>query len=90
MNLGNSGSRSLLPIVFDKFFEIVSKTSIDESALISNIENLMGQSEKNEAKKNARYHFNEFIEKVNQHKDKSLKVPDAIRELKALGICYEI
>jgi len=90
VNMGNSGSRSLLPIVFDKFFEIVSKTSIDESALTSNIENLLGQSEKNETKKNAQYHFNEFIEKVNQHKDKSLKVPDAIRELKKLGICYEI
>lgn len=90
LNLGNSGSRSLLPVVFDKFFEIVSKTSIDDSALISNIKNLLGQSEKNETIKNARYHFNEFIEKVNQHKDKSLKVPDAIRELKALRICYEI
>jgi hypothetical protein len=90
MNLGNSGSRSLLPVVFDKFFEIVSKTSIDESVLTSNIENLLEQSEKNETKKNARYHFNEFLEKVNQHKDKSLTVPDAIRELKALGICYEI
>jgi hypothetical protein len=90
MNLGNSGSRSLLPIVFDKFFEIVSKTSFDESALISNIENLLEQSEKNETKKNARYHFNEFIEKVNQHKDKSLNVPDAIKKLKSLGICYKI
>lgn len=90
LNLGNSGSRSLLPIVFDKFFELVSKRSIDESALISNIENLLGQTDKNETKKNARYHFNEFIEKVDQHKDKSLNVPDAIRELKALGICHEI
>ena len=90
MNLGNSGSRSLLPIIFDKFFEIVSKTSIDESVLISNIENLLGQSQKNETKKNARYYFNEFIEKVNQHKDKSLKVQDAIKELKALGIRYKI
>jgi hypothetical protein len=90
LNMGDSGSRSLLPIVFDKFFEIVSKISIDESSLISNIKNLLGQTEKNETKKNARYHFNEFIEKVYQHNDKSLNVPDAIRELKELGICFEI
>jgi hypothetical protein len=68
----------------------VSKISIDESSLISNIKNLLGQTEKNETKKNARYHFNEFIEKVYQHNDKSLNVPDAIRELKELGICFEI
>ena len=90
LSIGNSDRRSLLPILFDKFLEIVLKTSIDELTLISKIDILLENCSLNETKKNARYHFNEFVEKVNQHKDKSIKVPDAIKELKKLGICYEI
>ena len=90
LNIGISGTRSLLPIVFYKFLELVSKTSIDDTILTSDINALLEKSANNETKKNARYHFNEFIEKVNQHKDKSFKIPDAIKKLKEIGICYEI
>ncbi|MCK9639633.1 MAG: SMEK domain-containing protein [Prolixibacteraceae bacterium] len=85
-NLGSSGFRNFIPTVFEKLFELVSKTSIDEFQLISNINKLLGQFAKNETQKNIRYYFNEFVDKVNQFKDHSFEISDAIRALKEMGI----
>ncbi len=85
-DLGRSVFRNFIPAVFEKLFELVSKTSIDEFKLISNIRNLLGQFARNETQKNTRYFFNEFVDKVNQSKDHSFEISDAIRQLKEIGI----
>lgn len=88
-NVGYEGFNRLIPVIFNKFFDIISEIKIDDQFALKALEDLLNNSTKNNAYKEARYDFYELQEKLNIHNDKSCQISQSIKELKQLGITYD-
>jgi hypothetical protein len=85
---GSSGFNNLLPILFNKIFQIVTDTALNEKFVLKSIKDILNSSKKNETNRRVRYELYSLEDKINIHMDKGCQISDAISELKELGIEY--
>lgn len=88
-NFGSFGFNNILPTLFNKIFELITKTNLEENLVLKNITKILDSCEKNETSRRARYELYELENKINIHNDKGCQISEAIKELKELGIEYE-
>jgi len=88
-NFGSFGFNNILPTLFNKIFELITKTNLEENLVLKNIIKILDSCEMNETSRRARYELYELENKINIHNDKGCQISEAIKELKELGIEYE-